>query len=62
MLFRSGRPATVELAVLVDRGGRTLPIAPTYTGLELAAGEKEKVRLHLDQQDPRKDTLTIQPA
>jgi pyrimidine operon attenuation protein/uracil phosphoribosyltransferase len=61
-LFDHGRPATVELAVLVDRGGRTLPIAPTYTGLELAAGEKEKVRLHLDQQDPRKDTLTIQPA
>ena len=29
-LFDYGRPARVDLAVLVDRGGRELPIAPTY--------------------------------
>jgi hypothetical protein len=29
-LFDYGRPARVELAVLVDRGGRELPVAPTY--------------------------------
>lgn len=29
-LFDYGRPAKVELAVLADRGGRELPIAPTY--------------------------------
>lgn len=29
-LFDYGRPATIELAVLADRGGRELPIAPTY--------------------------------
>lgn len=29
-LFDYGRPARIELAVLVDRGGRELPIAPTY--------------------------------
>jgi len=29
-LFDYGRPARVELAVLADRGGRELPIAPTY--------------------------------
>jgi pyrimidine operon attenuation protein/uracil phosphoribosyltransferase len=35
-LFDYGRPACVELAVLVDRGGRELPIEPTYTGARLA--------------------------
>lgn len=29
-LFDYGRPASVELAVLADRGGRELPVAPTY--------------------------------
>jgi pyrimidine operon attenuation protein/uracil phosphoribosyltransferase len=31
-LFDFGRPERIELAVLVDRGGRELPIEPTYTG------------------------------
>ena len=35
-LFDFGRPARIELAVLVDRGGRELPIEPTYTGARLA--------------------------
>lgn len=36
-LFDFGRPQAVELAVLVDRGGRELPIEPTYCGVRLAA-------------------------
>jgi pyrimidine operon attenuation protein/uracil phosphoribosyltransferase len=35
-LFDFGRPARIELAVLVDRGGRELPIEPTYAGTRLA--------------------------
>ena len=35
-LFDFGRPAAIELAVLVDRGGRELPIEATYTGARLA--------------------------
>jgi pyrimidine operon attenuation protein / uracil phosphoribosyltransferase len=35
-LFDYGRPECIELAVLVDRGGRELPIEPTYTGARLA--------------------------
>src|SRR2546426_383557 len=35
-LFDYGRPERIELAVLVDRGGRELPIEPTYTGTRLA--------------------------
>lgn len=42
-----GRPSAVRLAVLVDRGGRELPIRADYVGLEVAtrAGERVKVRL-----------------
>ena len=35
-LFDYGRPARIELAVLVDRGGRELPIEATYCGARLA--------------------------
>ena len=37
-LFDFGRPAVIELAVLVDRGGRELPIEATYVGTRLAVG------------------------
>jgi pyrimidine operon attenuation protein/uracil phosphoribosyltransferase len=35
-LFDYGRPASIELAVLVDRGGRELPVEATYVGTRLA--------------------------
>lgn len=40
-IFDYGRPANIELAVLVDRGGRELPIAATYCphALSLPAGQ-----------------------
>ncbi len=42
-LFDQGRPESVELAVLVDRGGRKLPIAPDYVGLALLASAEQNV-------------------
>jgi len=44
-LFDFGRPASVELAVLVDRGGRELPIEPTYCGTRLAVVESGTIVL-----------------
>jgi pyrimidine operon attenuation protein/uracil phosphoribosyltransferase len=44
-LFDYGRPARVELAVLVDRGGRELPIEATYTGVRLAVARDLSVVL-----------------
>jgi pyrimidine operon attenuation protein/uracil phosphoribosyltransferase len=61
-LFDHGRPAKVELAILVDRGGRRLPFAPDYCGLTLDAGEKEKVVVVLDPAHPKKDSVIIRPA
>jgi pyrimidine operon attenuation protein/uracil phosphoribosyltransferase len=58
-LFDHGRPAKVELAVLVDRGGRTLPVAADYTGLTLRAEPREKVTVVLHATDPRHDSITV---
>ncbi|AKC82461.1 hypothetical protein IMCC26134_06155 [Verrucomicrobia bacterium IMCC26134] len=58
-LFDHGRPAKVELAILVDRGGRTLPVAADYTGLIVKAGANEKVTVVLHGTDARNDSITI---
>jgi len=44
-LFDYGRPAAIELAVLVDRGGRELPIEATYTGARLAVARELSIVL-----------------
>ncbi len=44
-LFDYGRPAKVELAVLVDRGGRDLPIAATYCPLTLTLAASQNLNL-----------------
>jgi pyrimidine operon attenuation protein/uracil phosphoribosyltransferase len=58
-LFDHGRPAQVELAVLVDRGGRRLPIAADYVGLVLEARADEVVDVTLDRADPKRDRIRI---
>jgi pyrimidine operon attenuation protein / uracil phosphoribosyltransferase len=55
-----GRPSAIRLAVLVDRGGRELPIQPDFTALklgELPLNRVVKVRLH--QRDGR-DAIDIE--
>jgi len=44
-LFDYGRPARVELAVLVDRGGRELPIEAAYAGVRLAVARNLSIVL-----------------
>ena len=61
-LFDHGRPTKVELAVLVDRGGRRLPLAADYVGIDLVTPQSEKVVVSLDPQDARRDTIRLQPA
>jgi pyrimidine operon attenuation protein/uracil phosphoribosyltransferase len=46
-LMDYGRPKTVQLAVLIDRGGRELPIQPDYTGLCAAVLPHERITVHL---------------
>lgn len=46
-----GRPANVQLAVLVDRGHRELPIQADYVGKEVQSGKDEDVRVNLSETD-----------
>jgi pyrimidine operon attenuation protein/uracil phosphoribosyltransferase len=46
-----GRPGAVQLAVLVDRGHRELPIRPDYVGKNLPTSKREAVRVLLTETD-----------
>jgi pyrimidine operon attenuation protein/uracil phosphoribosyltransferase len=50
-LFEFGRPARVQLAVLVDRGHRELPIRPDYVGKNLPTAHGERIRVELVEVD-----------
>jgi pyrimidine operon attenuation protein/uracil phosphoribosyltransferase len=57
-LFDHGRPATVELAVLVDRGRRRLPVAADFAGTSIEAADDEDVHVCLGD-DPSRDSIQI---
>ncbi|NBR46454.1 MAG: bifunctional pyr operon transcriptional regulator/uracil phosphoribosyltransferase PyrR [Verrucomicrobia bacterium] len=46
-----GRPRVIQLAVLVDRGHRELPIRPDFVGKNLPTQPQEKIRVRLSEQD-----------
>ena len=46
-LFEYGRPARVQLAVLVDRGHRELPIRPDYVGKNLPSAQDERIQVQV---------------
>jgi pyrimidine operon attenuation protein/uracil phosphoribosyltransferase len=48
-LFDFGRPASVLLAVLVDRGGRELPIHPAYSAARIALPREQRLSLARDE-------------
>jgi pyrimidine operon attenuation protein/uracil phosphoribosyltransferase len=50
-LFAYGRPERVQLAVLVDRGHRELPIRPDYVGKNLPTSKSEHVHVRLRELD-----------
>jgi len=47
IIFRSGRPQSVRLAVLVDRGHREVPVKPNYIGKSIPSSAKDRVRVKL---------------
>jgi pyrimidine operon attenuation protein/uracil phosphoribosyltransferase len=50
-LFDFGRPARVQLAALVDRGHRELPIRPDYVGKNLPTSRGERIQVQLVEVD-----------
>ena len=56
-----GRPRAVQLAVLVDRGHRELPIRADYVGKNLPTSSQEKVQVQLAETDGR-DAVVLSAA
>ena len=50
-LFDYGRPERVQLAVLIDRGHRELPIRPDYVGKNLPTSRRERVNVAVEELD-----------
>lgn len=49
-LFDYGRPTSIRLAALVDRGGRELPVAAQFVGAVVAVGKQDRIELQRDGQ------------
>jgi pyrimidine operon attenuation protein/uracil phosphoribosyltransferase len=60
-IFDYGRPARVQLAVLVDRGHRELPIRPDYVGKNIPTSQDQRVNVRVEEVDGV-DEVTIGPA
>jgi pyrimidine operon attenuation protein/uracil phosphoribosyltransferase len=54
-----GRPKSIQLAVLIDRGGRELPIQPDYTGMTVRAGSLQRVDVLLAEKSDRDEVLVL---
>ena len=61
VIFDYGRPARVQLAALVDRGHRELPIRPDYIGKNIPTSVQERVNVRVEEVDGV-DEVTIGPA
>jgi pyrimidine operon attenuation protein/uracil phosphoribosyltransferase len=60
IIFRSGRPQSVRLAVLIDRGHREVPLKPNYVGKHIPSSERERVRVKLRESEyDEKDKVVI---
>jgi pyrimidine operon attenuation protein/uracil phosphoribosyltransferase len=59
-VFDYGRPARVQLAVLIDRGHRELPIRPDYVGKNLPTSRAQRVYVRVEEVDGH-DEVVIAP-
>ena len=60
VLFDYGRPARVQLAVMVDRGHRELPIRPDYVGKNLPTARGQRVNVHVEEVDGTDEVVLIE--
>ena len=61
-LMDYGRPSTVRLAVLVDRGHRELPIRADYVGKNVPTSSRERVKVRLTETDGDDGVVILEPA
>jgi pyrimidine operon attenuation protein / uracil phosphoribosyltransferase len=60
-LIDLGRPRTIQLAVLVDRGHRQLPIRADYVGKNVPTMAAESIRVHVKEVDGEDGVLLMHP-
>ena len=58
-LVQAGRPRLVQLAILVDRGHRELPIRADYVGKNLPTSRSERVQVRLKEVDGRDEVALL---
>lgn len=59
-LMDYGRPHMIQLAALVDRGGRELPIQPDFIGMKIMTGGKEQVDVLLRENADRDEVVVLE--
>jgi pyrimidine operon attenuation protein/uracil phosphoribosyltransferase len=52
-----GRPRAIQLAVLVDRGHRELPIRPDYVGKNVPTSHKEVIKVKVQEFDGKQEVV-----
>jgi pyrimidine operon attenuation protein/uracil phosphoribosyltransferase len=60
-IFDYGRPARIQLAVMIDRGHRELPIRPDYVGKNLPTSKRQRVNVRVEELDGV-DEVALGPA
>ena len=59
-VFSAGRPRSIQLAVLIDRGHRELPIRPDYVGKNIPTSHTEVVSVMVDEYDGKTGVFLYQ--
>ena len=59
-LIDLGRPHTIQLAVLIDRGHRELPIRPDYVGKNIPTAKDETVQVRLTETDGKDEVVIME--
>ena len=59
-IFTYGRPSSIQLGVLVDRGHRELPIRPDYVGKNYPTSINEHIHVHLEDVDDEDAVLLVE--
>jgi len=57
-----GRPDSIQLVVLVDRGHREMPIRPDYVGKNIPSARHEDIQVRLKETDERDEVVIFSPA
>lgn len=55
-----GRPTSIQLAVLVDRGHREFPIHADYVGKNIPSSQKEEVLVHVKERDEKDEVVIVE--